>query len=296
MAVSAETILFMSALVGLVSGIFGIGGGFLITPFLMFLGVPPAIAVGTQASQLVASSLSGSLAHLRKGNVDFKMGAVMTFGGLLGAFLGIFIFKILQYLGQIDFAISMLYIVLLGGVGGLMLLESVGSLFRQKENMRKAFNNTHLSPFILALPYKTRFPRSKLFISALVPGGIGFVGGVLASVLGIGGGFLIVPAMIYILGMPALLVAGTALFQVVFTTAAATIMHASLNHTVDIVLAVLLISGGVVGAQMGVSLSRFFKGTQVRILLALIILGVCGKLAVDLFIMPAELFSTVYVQ
>jgi len=296
MAVSAETIFLLSAFVGLLSGIFGIGGGFLATPFLIFIGIPPAVAVGTQASQLVASSVTGSIAHLRRGNVDVKMAGVLLFGGILGSFVGVFIFKFLQYLGQIDFAISILYIILLSSIGGLMLLESVTSMFKKQEDVRKAFNNTRISPFILALPYKMRFPRSKLFISAFVPGGIGFIGGILASVLGISGGFLIVPAMIYILGMPALLVAGTALFQVIFTTASTTIMHAVLNNTVDIVLGLLLILGGVVGAQMGVSLSRFFRGKQARIFLALIILGVCAALMIDLFVTPVELFSTVHEQ
>ena len=295
MAVSAETILMISALVGLMSGIFGIGGGFLTTPFLILIGIPPAVAVATQASQLVASSVAGSLAHLRRGNVDLKMGGIMMIGGLAGSVVGIFIFSLLQYLGQIDLAISLLYIVLLGGIGFLMLFESGFSLFKKKEDVKKAFNNTRISPFVQALPYKMRFPRSKLFISALVPGGVGFVGGLLASVLGIGGGFLIVPAMIYILGMPPLLVAGTALFQVIFTTASATIMHAMFNNTVDVVLAVMLIVGGVVGAQMGVAVARLFRGKAARVALAAIILSVCFKLVFDLFVMPDDLFSTMAV-
>ncbi|MEM7650830.1 MAG: sulfite exporter TauE/SafE family protein [Pseudomonadota bacterium] len=296
MAVSAELIFFVSAFVGLISGIFGVGGGFLTTPFLIFTGIPPAIAVATQAAQLVASSVAGSLAHLTRGNVDLKMGFMMALGGLVGSFVGIFIFKLLQYLGQIDLAISLLYITLLGGIGSLMLLESGFSfLNKKKENMRKAFNNTHISPFILALPYKVRFPRSKLFISALVPAAIGFVGGLLASILGIGGGFLIVPAMIYILGMPPLLVAGTALFQVIFTTASATVMHAVLNNTVDIVLAIILILGGVIGAQVGVAVAKFVRGGSSRIILALIILAVCLRLVIDLFVAPSNIFSMVKV-
>ena len=294
MAVSADTIFLLSAFVGLLSGIFGVGGGFLATPFLIFIGIPPAVAVATQAAQLVASSVAGSIAHLRRSNVDLKMGAVVAFGGFLGSLVGVFIFKFLQYLGQIDLVISLLYIGLLGAVGGLMLLESGTSFFKKKEaNVRKAFNDTHISPLILALPYKIRFPRSKLFISALVPSGIGFIGGVLSAVLGISGSFLIVPAMIYILGMPALLVAGTALFQVIFTTASATIMHATLNNTVDIVLAVILILGGVIGAQFGAALARFLKGPQARLILAAIIVFVCIRLAVDLFVAPTDFFSTV---
>ena len=297
MAVSAEAIFFLSAFVGLISGIFGVGGGFLTTPFLIFIGVNPAVAVGTQTTQLVASSTAGALGHLRRGNVDIKMGLIMMLGGVLGSFVGIFIFKLLQYLGQIDLAISLLYIVLLGGIGSLMLVESVASfLFKKKDDVRQAFNNTRVSPFILSLPYKMRFPRSKLFISVLVPAGIGFVGGVLAAILGIGGGFLIVPAMIYILGMPALLVAGTALFQVIFTTSSAAIMHALVNQTVDIILGLILIVGGVVGAQIGVFIARFFRGQNSRVILALIILGVCLKLVIDLFVLPSELFSTMEVR
>lgn len=296
MAVSAETIFLLSAFVGLVSGIFGVGGGFLTTPFLIFTGIPPAVAVGTQASQLVASSVAGTLSHFQRGNVDVKMGLVMMTGGFFGSITGIMIFKLLSHFGQIDLAISLLYIVLLGGIGTMMLVESGVSALRKKDDVRKAFNDTRISPLILALPYKMRFPRSKLFISALVPGGIGFIGGVLAAILGIGGGFLIVPAMIYILGMPPLLVAGTALFQVIFTTASATIMHSMLNHTVDVVLASILILGVVVGTQFGVLIARFFRGQAARVTLALIILGVCIKLCFDLFVTPVDLFSTVDVR
>ncbi|MCB9983230.1 MAG: sulfite exporter TauE/SafE family protein [Rhodospirillales bacterium] len=291
MAVSAETVFVLSAFVGLLSGIFGVGGGFLTTPFLIFFGVAPPVAVGTQACQLVASSVAGSLGHFRRGNVDLKMGFVMVIGGAIGSVVGIFIFKLLRHIGQIDFAISFMYIILLGGIGALMLVETVMSVSKKKDGVRREFNETKISPFILSLPYKMRFPRSKLYVSALVPGGIGFIGGVLASVLGIGGGFLIVPAMIYILGIPPLLVAGTALFQVVFTTAAATIMHAWMNHTVDIVLGLVLILGGVIGAQIGVSFARYFKGQTARVTLAIIIMAVCIKMVIDLFVAPSELFS-----
>ena len=208
MAIEMETIFILSAFVGFLSGIFGVGGGFLTTPFLIFLGIPPAVAVGTQASQLVASSVTGVLGHFKKGNVDVKMGTVMLVGGLSGSFIGIFIFKFLKYLGQIDFAVSVLYILLLGIIGPMMLYESIFSFFKKKKSVRGEFNTYKVSPFIQSLPYKMRFPRSKLYVSALLPGGIGFVGGVLASILGIGGGFILVPAMIYFMGMPILLVAG----------------------------------------------------------------------------------------
>ncbi|MGB4106282.1 MAG: sulfite exporter TauE/SafE family protein [Alphaproteobacteria bacterium] len=291
MSVPAESIFLVSAFVGFLSGIFGIGGGFLTTPFLIFTGIPPVIAVGTQASQLVASSVAGVLGHWEKGNVDVKIGGVMLVGGLLGSVLGIVIFGLLEKLGQIDFAISVLYIILLGFIGVLMLAESFLHFVKPK-NMRKEFNTLNVNKFIAGLPYKMRFPRSKLYVSALVPGGIGFLGGVLASVLGVGGAFVIVPAMMYILGIPSLLVAGTALFQMIFTTAFATIMHALVNQTVDVVLAVILIIGGVIGAQAGITFARHVKGIYARVTLALIVLAVCLQMIGNLFIQPAEIFST----
>ena len=295
MSVPAESIFLVSAFVGFLSGIFGIGGGFLTTPFLIFTGIPPVIAVGTQASQLVASSVAGVLGHWDKGNVDVKIVAVMLAGGFFGSVLGIVIFGLLEKLGQIDFAISLLYIILLGFVGVLMLAESFLHFVRPK-NMRREFNTFNVNPFIAALPYKMRFPRSKLYISALVPGGIGFVGGLLAAILGIGGAFFIVPAMIYILGIPSLLVAGTVLFQMIFTTAFATVMHAVFSQTVDIVLAVILIVGGVAGAQVGITFARHVKGIYARVTLALIILAVCIQMTGKLFIQPADVFSTVIVS
>ncbi|MAI63053.1 MAG: permease [Micavibrio sp. TMED27] len=293
MAIEMETIFILSAFVGFLSGIFGVGGGFLTTPFLIFLGIPPAVAVGTQASQLVASSVTGVLGHFKKGNVDVKMGTVMLVGGLSGSFIGIFIFKFLKYLGQIDFAVSVLYILLLGIIGPMMLYESIFSFFKKKKSVRGEFNTYKVSPFIQSLPYKMRFPRSKLYVSALLPGGIGFVGGVLASILGIGGGFILVPAMIYFMGMPILLVAGTSLFQIIFTAASATILHAVMNNTVDIILALVLIAGGVIGAQIGVMFARFVKGNYARVILALLILGVCVRLCADLFMEPDYKYSVV---
>ena len=293
MSISVELIFTVSAVVGFLSGMFGVGGGFLTTPFLIFSGISPAIAVGTQASQLVASSVAGSIGHWWRGNVDMKMGTVMMIGGLIGSFVGILIFQAMEYFGQTDFMISFLYIILLGFIGFMMLFENIFSRFFKKKNVRSEFNTLKVSPWVASLPYKMRFPRSKLFISALVPGGIGFVGGVLASVLGIGGGFLLVPAMIYLLGMPTLLVAGTSLFQIMFTTASATIMHAVFNQTVDLILAVILIVGGVVGAQIGLSIARFIKPGVARLCLTALILIVCFELSFHLFVEPTELFSTV---
>ena len=256
MAVSAESIFCVSIFVGFLSGIFGIGGGFLTTPFMIFMGVPPALSVGSQPCQIVANGMSGMLGHLRKGNVDMKMGFVMLIGSTFGVFIGTFIFKFLQYIGQIDFAISLLYAVLLGFIGLMMLYEGVFSLFFRRKTVRSEFNSFKVSSFIYSLPFKMRFPRSKLYMSALLPISVGFAGGILSAILGIGGGFMIVPAMIYILGVPGLIVAGTSLFQIVFTTSIATVMHAVANNTVDILLALILISGGVIGAQVGVSFSR----------------------------------------
>ena len=292
MAISAELIFFVSLFVGCLSGLFGIGGGFLTTPFMIFMGIPPAVAVGTQPCQIAANGMSGMLGHLRKGHVDMKMGGMMLLGSIFGTFIGVFIFKFLQFLGQIDFVISMLYAVLLGSIGSLMLYESVSRLLSGGKTVRHEFNSFKVDDFSARLPLKMRFERSKLYISAILPVGVGFLSGILAAILGIGGGFMLVPAMIYIIGMPGLIVAGTSLFQIVFTTSFATIMHAVANNTVDIMLAVILISGGVIGAQAGVLLSRYVKGANARIVLAVLILAVAIRLALKLFIAPTELFST----
>ncbi|MGZ9096803.1 MAG: sulfite exporter TauE/SafE family protein [Micavibrio sp.] len=292
MAVPAELILLLGTFVGFLSGVFGVGGGFLMTPFLIFMGLPPAIAVGTQANQLVAASLSGLLGHTKRGNVDFKMGGIMLAGSLIGSVLGVLVFRLLQHLGQIDFVIPMLYVLLLSVMGIMMLTESISSILLKKDQEAVPSSLQH-HPFFQNLPYKMRFPRSRLYMSALVPGGIGFVGGVLVSILGIGGGFLLVPAMIYILGMPTLLVVGTSLFQIMITTIVATMMHAVANHSVDLVLAFMLIIGGVVGAQLGVRAGKRIKGVYARIILAAMLLLVSFELAVELLMRPDELYSTV---
>ncbi|HIF26180.1 MAG TPA: sulfite exporter TauE/SafE family protein [Micavibrio sp.] len=292
MTVPAESILLLGTFVGFLSGLFGVGGGFLTTPFLIFMGLPPGIAVGTQSNQLVAASLSGVLAHFKKGNVDFKLGGVMLVGSLLGSVIGVSLFKLLKHMGQIEFVIPLLYVFLLGSMGLMMFYESLSSMLKKKDVEGDESSKLMHHKFFTSLPYKMRFPRSKLYVSALVPGAIGFVGGLLVSIMGIGGGFLLVPAMIYILGMPTILVAGTSLFQIMITTIFATIMQAVTNHTVDLVLAAMLIFGGVVGAQFGVRFSRKLKGSYARFLLASMLLIVCFKLAGDLFIAPTELYST----
>lgn len=292
MSVAVETLLALGTAVGFLSGLFGVGGGFLLTPFLIFLGIPPAIAVATQANQLVASSVSGVLGHWRRDNVDGRMGGIMLAGGFLGSGLGVVIFRMLQHLGYIDVVISVMYVLLLGGVGFAMLGESVVSFFKPPERA-EAMQSSRIQDMFRAMPYKMRFPKSRLYISVLLPGGIGFLGGLLVSTLGIGGGFLLVPAMIYILGMPTLLVAGTSLFQIIFTTALATLMHAVANQTVDIVLAVLLIIGGVIGTQIGVRFGKYLKGVTARVILALILCAVSFMLAMELVMTPETLYSTV---
>lgn len=291
LSVHAEVILLLGMGVGFLSGLFGIGGGFLTTPFLIFLGLPPAVAVGTQASQLVASSVSGVLGYWKRGDVDVKMGGVMLVGSILGTFIGVFFFKLLQYVGQIDLFIPVLYVLLLGAIGSMMFFESLSVIFR-KEKKKEVSYNLYKNAFFKALPYKMRFPRSRIYISALVPAGIGFIGGILVSTLGIGGGFLIVPAMIYLLGMSPLLVAGTSLFQIIISSALATVMHALTNQTVDLILAVLLIAGSVVGAQFGVRFAKKLKGVHARFLLAGILLFVAFQLVGQLIVPPAELYST----
>ncbi len=297
MSISVEAILTLGLCVGFLSGFFGVGGGFLTTPFLMFLGVPPAIAVGTQTSQLVASSVTGVLGHWKNKNVDLKVAGVMLGGGVFGSIIGVFIFKMLQALGQIDVAIRLLYVFLLGTIGTLMLIETTASYWKKKKTGDNAAGEEkpglmeRMKAEMRKWPYKVRFPVSKLHISVFVPVGIGFIGGMLASILGIGGGFLLVPAMIYFLGMPATLVAGTCLFQIIFTTGFASIMHATANQTVDVVLASLLIIGGVVGAQIGVRASRYVSGSRARIFLAVLILGVSLVLAAQLLMAPKELYS-----
>lgn len=290
MSVNALLVLGMGGLVGFLSGMFGVGGGFLMTPLLIFIGVPPAIAVGTQANQLVAASVSGVLAHWRRGNVDVKLGVVMLLGGMVGTVVGVWIFGLLQRIGQIDVAITLAYVFFLGTIGAMMLVESSRALIRRRApTARRGKLHRHL--WLHGLPLKMRFQRSKLYISALLPAGIGAVGGMLVAIMGIGGGFLLVPAMIYLLNMPTGLVAGTSLFQIIFTTAMATLLQAATNQTVDVMLALLLLIGGVVGAQFGTKAGGRLRGEQARLLLAVLVVAVALKLAVDLVMEPADLFT-----
>ena len=276
--------------VGFLSGLFGVGGGFLMTPLLIFLGVPSAVAVATEANQIVASSVSGVLAHWRRGNVDFKMGAVLLAGGVFGSSLGVFLFALLQKIGQIDLVIKLSYVVFLGIIGALMLMESVRAILRARQPGAKR-GKLHQHNFLHGLPFKMRFRKSKLYISALLPFTLAAFVGILSAIMGVGGGFILVPAMIYILGMPTAVVVGTSLFQIIFVTANVTILQSVQTQTVDFLLAGLLLLGAVIGAQFGSRVGALLRGEQLRGLLALMVLAVSLKLAFDLIIMPSDIFS-----
>ena len=288
-SVNAFVLLGLGGLVGVLSGMFGVGGGFLMTPLLFFIGIPPAVAVATEANQIVASSFSGVLAHVKRRNVDFKMGGVLLIGGLIGAAVGVLVFNYLKSLGQVDLLVKLCYVIFLGVVGGLMFIESLRALYKSKRI--SASKPRKKRTWIHALPLKMRFQVSGLYISAIPPVLVGIVVGILAAIMGVGGGFVMVPAMIYLLGMPTKVVVGTSLFQIIFVTAFTTMLHATTNYTVDMVLAVLLLVGGVIGAQFGTIIGAKLKAEQLRILLALMVLLVCAKLAFDLIVQPSELFS-----
>jgi len=283
----------MGALVGFLSGMFGVGGGFLMTPLLIFAGVPPTVAVATEANQITAASVSGAQAHWRRGGVDFKMGMVLVVGGAIGAFLGAKIFAILRVLGQVDLMISIMYVLFLGSVGGLMFFESIRAIVRDRRGYKppyKSAKERHGS-WVHALPFKMRFRKSRLYISPIVPLLIGLVVGILAAIMGVGGGFVMVPAMIYILHMPTNVVIGTSLFQIIFVTALTTVFHSVNTQTVDVLLALLLLTGAVIGAQIGARVGLKLKGEQLRALLALMVLGVCVKMGYGLVVAPDDFFS-----
>ncbi len=290
-SVNALVLLGLGGMVGVLSGMFGVGGGFLMTPLLFFIGIPPAVAVATEANQIVASSFSGVLAHFRRKTVDLKMGGVLLIGGLIGAALGVVLFNYLKSMGQVDLLVRLCYVVFLGVVGGLMFFESLNALRRSRKPAGGPVKPRRQRGWIHALPFKTRFRTSGLYISVIPPILVGLAVGVLAAIMGVGGGFIMVPAMIYLLGMPTKVVIGTSLFQIIFVTAFTTLLHATTNFTVDIVLAVLLLIGGVIGAQIGTQIGTRLRAEQLRILLAGMVLLVCGKLAFDLLVQPAELYS-----
>ena len=289
-SVNIFLLLGIGGVVGFLSGLFGVGGGFLITPLLFFIGIPPAIAVATGANQVVASSISGVLAQLKRKAVDLRMGTVLLVGGLIGSASGVWVFAALTAAGQVDLFVQLSYVLFLGFIGLTMFAESLRALMRANRPggpIRRA----HTHNWVHGLPFKMKFRASGLYISVLPPLGVGALVGFLAAIMGVGGGFIMVPAMIYLLGMPTKVVIGTSLFQIIFVTAFTTLMHAVTSNTVDMMLALLLIIGGVVGAQFGARFSGRLKAEQLRILLSLLVIGVAGKIALDLLLRPAELYS-----
>jgi len=284
-------ILGLGAGVGLLSGMFGVGGGFLMTPLLIVSGIPPAIAVGSEAAQIVGSSVSGVMAHWRRRNVDVRMGLVLLAGGIVGSTVGVQVFAWLRTAGQVELVINLAYVIVLGTVGALMVVESVRAWRRVAKTGTARRGKLHQHTWLHGLPLKMRFPASKLYISAIMPFTVGALVGVLAALLGVGGGFIMVPAMIYLLGMPTSVVVGTSLFQIIFVTANVTFLQAYQNQTVDMILAVMLLVGGVVGAQVGARLGTALRAEQLRALLGVIVLAVAVKLASDLVRTPEDAYS-----
>ena len=290
---SANVLVFlaMGGAVGFLSGLFGVGGAFLMTPLLIFSGIPPAVAVGTESAQITASSVSGALAQWRRRNIDFMMGSVLLAGGILGSVAGVALVGSLRRLGIFDFFVSICYVTFLGVIGALMLIESANTMRKARRGAPTSARRPGQHFWVHGLPLKVRFQRSKLYISAIPPFVIGLFVGLLAAIMGVGGGFIMIPAMIYLLRVPTNVVVGTSLFQIVFVTAATTMLHASQNQTVDVVLAVLLMAGGVVGAQVGAAAGERLKAEQLRFLLAALVLMVGLRFAWQLISTPTDVFS-----
>ncbi|MBY4608142.1 sulfite exporter TauE/SafE family protein [Rhizobium sp. 9T] len=293
LSVNIFIILGMGAAVGFLSGMFGVGGGFLITPLLIFYNIPPVVAVATGANQVVASSISGAITHFRRGTLDVKLGTVLLVGGLSGATVGIWIFSLLRRVGQLDLIISLMYVIFLGTVGGLMLLESINAMRRAARNEPPAPRKPGHQHWVHKLPLKVRFKKSKIFLSVIPIVALGFAIGILTSIMGVGGGFIMVPAMIYLLRIPTNVVVGTSLYQIIFVTAYTTIVQAATNFSVDIVLAFILMVAGVIGAQYGVRVGQKLRGEQLRALLGLLVLAVGLRLAIALVVTPADVYSVV---
>ena len=281
----------LGGVVGILSGMFGVGGGFLMTPLLFFIGIPPAVAVASEANQILGASFSGAIAHFRRKNVDIKMGFLLILGGIIGSIFGVELFRIFKNLGQLELIIKACYVLFLGIIGIIMFFESLRALNYKSKNIKVRKTRHH--SWVQGLPLKMRFRTSNLYISSIPAVFIGFFVGILASIMGIGGGFIIVPAMIYILGMPTKVVVGTSLFQIIFVTGVTTYLHAVKNFSVDIILSFLLLVGGVIGAQFGVRIGLKLKAEQLRILLAILVLAMCLKITLELFITPVEIFTLV---
>ncbi|ARJ64383.1 permease [Magnetospirillum sp. ME-1] len=288
-SVGVFSLLAVGGGIGVLSGIFGVGGGFLLTPLLIMLGIPPAVAVASGANQVLGSSVSGVFAHWRRRNVDVKMALFLLAGGFAGSAAGVWLFALLKRLGQIDLVISLSYVGFLGSVGLLMLVETL--LAMRAGAAGRPAGKRHVHHVWHGLPWRTRFPRSGLYISALLPLGVGAFGGLLAALMGVGGGFILVPMMIYILGMPTAVVVGTSLFQMIFVTANVTLLQALTTHSVDLPLALILLVGGAVGAQFGSRLGAKLGGEKLRLLLALIVLAVCAEMTGTLVVAPDDPFS-----
>lgn len=292
MPINVVMLLGMGLAVGVLSGLFGIGGGFIVTPLLIFLGVPAPIAVGTGAAQVAASSVSGTVTNWTRQAIDFKMVAILLAGGLVGSTLGVFMQRWLKAIGQLELFISAVYVILLGTIGALMLIESIEAI--RKKKIAKASGSaarTSHHNWIQGLPFKTRFPASKLYISTVPPLAIGAAVGWLTAIMGVGGGFLLVPALIYLLRMPTRIVIGTSVCQIMFVTAYTTVMQSWQNHSVDLLLGLPLMIGGVIGAQYGVRLGQKMQAEQLRVFLALLVLGVALRMTVDLALPPKEIYS-----
>jgi uncharacterized membrane protein YfcA len=284
----------LGLLVGLLSGLFGVGGGFLLTPLLIMFGIPSTVAAATDSNQIVAASTSGTYAHWKVGNVDFKMGLYLLVGGFLGGIVGVQAIKVLRAMGNADFVIKMTYVLMLGIVGTYMFIESLQSMRKKKDAVvteAKEQKESAFSKFLKSLPFQTRFEKSGVTHSALVPIVLGTFVGILAAIMGVGGGFLMVPVMVYMLRMPMHVVVGTSLFQILFTCIEVTFLQAYTNHSVDFLLAVLLLVGSTFGAQVGTVLGRKLKGEQLKILLAVIVLVVTVKIVFDLTLTPSLLLS-----
>ena len=289
-SVNAPLIVGLGALVGFISGMFGIGGGFLMTPLLVFFGIPAPVAVATMAHHVAGSSMSSVIAYGRRRAVDLRMGGVLAAGGVVGAFAGVELFRVLRLLGQADLVVAVSYLVFLSVIGGLMLMESVGAILRRRRGDPPPPRRDRRPVWLYGLPLKMRFPRSRLYISVIPPVVLGVFVGVLSAIMGVGGGFVLVPAMVYILRMPAGMVVGTSLLQIIITTALTGILQAGRNQTVDIILALLLLVGGVIGAQLGARASSRFRAEELRAVLALIVLVVGLRMGMGLFLTPEEPF------
>ncbi|MEM8917535.1 MAG: sulfite exporter TauE/SafE family protein [Pseudomonadota bacterium] len=291
LSVDAFVIILLGGLVGILSGMFGVGGGFLTTPLLIFYGIPPTVAAASASTQVTGASISGVTAHMRRKGVDFQMGAVLVVGGIFGTFIGTFLFQILQRLGQIDTVINVLYVLMLGGIGGMMAKESFTSVRALRSGKPLPARKRRHHPLVANLPMRWRFYRSGLYISPIAPFMLGLITGILTMLLGVGGGFIMVPAMLYLLGMGAQVVVGTSLFQILFVTIASTMMHSMTTRAVDIVLASLLLIGSVTGAQLGAKFAQRMRPEYLRLCLAIMVLMVAVRMMLGLGFQPDEIYT-----